>query len=66
MPFRLGFDWPAEAGWWLFEVAISLFLLCDLVLNFFTAIQEGEEFVLGASPPLGPSPCPRLLFFLSP
>ena len=46
VPFRLGMGHKAEDAWWLFEVAISIFFLFDLVFCFFTAAHDGDQFIL--------------------
>ena len=46
VPFRLGMDHQAEGYWWLVEVAVSLVFITDIVLNFQTAVLEGDRFLL--------------------
>jgi hypothetical protein len=55
-PFRICFSAEAEGNMWWFEVFISLYFLCDVILNFNTSFSVDDKCAIAC--PLKPPPPP--------
>ena len=68
VPYRMAFGVPAEGGWYVFELAIDVFFLVDIVLNFHmvTAPARRASARISAQPASSASARPATLSALRP
>ena len=46
VPFRLGMVYPATGSWWIFEAAITIFFIVDLLFTFKVAVADGSNALI--------------------